>query len=62
MSFLKRLFAKSTPTSRVCRRSTTTCCAISACRAYDLYEARRARRAASFLQERAAERAASWIR
>ena len=28
----------------------------------DLYEARRARRAANFLQQRAAERAASWIR
>ena len=60
MSFLKRLFTVNTVKS-LSALDDHLLCDLGLSRE-DLYEARRARRAASFLQERAAERAISWIR
>ena len=59
MSFLKRLFAVNTVKS-LSALDDHLLCDLGLSRV-DLYEARRARRAASFLHERAAERAAFWI-
>lgn len=60
MSFLKRLFAINT-VKKLSNLDDHLLCDLGLSRV-DLKEARRAQRAARFLHERAAERAANWVR
>ena len=60
MSFLKRLFAINTVKS-LSQLDDHLLCDLGLSRV-DLFEARHARRIASFLHQRSAERAVSWMR